>query len=138
MKDLATRIIGLIFLGLVSVAPLSANEGCTVNCVAQEKVGDKLLITWFGHEGEKIKVFTADIPFGAQIVTGSKELNGVLSLDDNLMNKTDGGGTVDIKQHTYETSTHVVVVTTIMFFDANGNLLDVQVNVNSFSKNQIK
>lgn len=141
MKILGT-FVTCIFLSVISFASIASVEPCGVNCLTHEKVGGKILITWFDAEGEEKGVFTEQIDSDATLTGKSVEethLSGTPRLTGDL-NSMDYGdsGTIKTEMTTYDTVTYVVVFTSIMYFGANGNLIDVKVDLNNFARSLIK
>jgi len=132
-----TIVFGLIVAvaGMLAISTSDAATGtCQANCVAVERIGDKLLTVWYDAKGVAQDAITVDLPRDARRLSGEKGVgSGYVSPETlNEQQSTQDGGTVDASQTTYQTTTHIVVVITTTYRDANGNIIDVQVTVLRF------
>lgn len=134
MRTIAFGLIVAV-AGMLAISTSDAATGtCQANCVAVERIGDKLLTVWYDAKGVAQDAITVDLPRDARRLSGEKGVgSGYVSPETlNEQQSTQDGGTVEVSQTTYQTTTHIVVVITTTYRDANGNIIDVQVTVLRF------
>jgi len=100
-----------------------ATGECQFNCATTVKVGNARFVVARDSQGEIFKVISANVPGKAKLAENqSSEQINVLSTGDSTSTSAD----------TYIAPTETVVLTTIMHSNADGDLVDVQVNTNRF------
>ncbi|RTE86414.1 MULTISPECIES: hypothetical protein [Gammaproteobacteria] len=139
MKFLKSLIfVSLVISTFILSSPAEANPTrsvlsaeqleCQLNCTEIVRVGHQYLVVALNHRGEIFFVEPVDIPRNARKIEDS-----AYGQTDHLMTASSGAGTVDVSTETYVTSTEIVVVTTIIFYNADGEIIDVQVSTHRTS-----
>lgn len=91
----------------------------SAHIVAKDSTGSVLRIVPLNiKKGETLKPIDIEVEYSEGF--NFHEDSGTLS----------GSYNVKVESESYETDSHIVHVTTVKFYDAYGNLLDVQVNIN--------
>lgn len=112
-------------------SPATGDSDCSYNCVAYDRQGSSLVVTWKGMDGSVEKVFAVQLGKKAKLV----KTENISDPSRSLMTTTETGHPyVTVKTIYYYTATEVVLVTTYFSYDGNGNLLDVQVEVKRWSR----
>lgn len=141
--------------GACATAPDTASNGriytsatsgvCEANCFEVVREGQVTLLRAKGANGQTIKVKVLHIPpeaqyqgasSGSNISTNATTFNGVTTADGSV---PPGGSVATTTQTWYNPNTGVlIVVTTTVITDANGNVIDVIVNESHIQTGQGK
>jgi len=131
MKKLIFSIF-LVFLTLTAwSSAVQSQPECQSNCAQAELMGKQYYVVARGYDGAVVAmaaIESPDIP-----LTVIARLNARLA-SDAIAPQGCTPPCVDVTTETYETPTELIVVTTYIYFDANGNVSDVQVHTQRFKK----
>ena len=78
-----------------------------------------------------MKVIPVELGDKAKLLSQQSDIN---SNKNSVSSTPPSGHRTETTQHSYETETEIVVITIIMFFAPNGDLIDVQVLETRFGK----
>ncbi|NHA14277.1 hypothetical protein [Thioalkalivibrio sp. XN279] len=116
----------------VDQALQARTSDCVSNCASLVRIGKSHVVVAKDAAGEILRVISVDLPLDAKLVQSDQEVrqDGVQSMSSGAT----GGGTVETRTETYVTATEIIVVTYYFYFDANGNLVDVQTDTRRFPR----
>ena len=129
MKKYVDIINILIMFSFNSFSEEIVGDKCNQNCISYELLGRSLLIKQLDYSGNTIKVQVVELGKNPKFI--EKKLSKKNILQNSMGTISDG--TIKTDTQTYKTATKIVVVTTISYFDANGDLVDVRTIVTRFA-----
>ncbi len=116
----------------VDQALQARTSDCASNCASLVRIGKSYVVVAKDAAGDILKVISVDLPLDAKFVPSAQEVrqDGVQSMASGAT----GGGTVQTRTETYVTATEIIVVTYYFYYDANGNLVDIQIDTRRFPR----
>ncbi|TRW47827.1 hypothetical protein FM042_11720 [Aliidiomarina halalkaliphila] len=109
-----------------------ANLSCTKNCAEIINLGSKYLVVAMDNQGNIFFVQPLDISPEA-MYQGESEVR-----NSGYYQTASSGDSVTSTEHRYVTATEIIVVTTYLHFNAEGELIDVQVNEVRFPRSDLQ
>lgn len=105
---------------------------CSQNCTASVRVGGVLFVVSRDASGNVFQVDQVQLSEDAELIEPRRQAESGRSIRTSS-NESDGG-TTETTTETYETTTEIVVVTTHLYYNADGDLVDVQTSETRFQK----
>lgn len=137
-----TRLASLVALILICASSAAASdrlagqqlEACDGVCSEIVRMGGgQAHVVVTGADGAVYRVVPVDLPVDA-VRMQEQDFAGSFDAPRLASGGTADGGSVEQITETYTTTTHIVVVTTTIYTNANGDIVDVQVNTSRFER----
>lgn len=112
--------------------PFAETGDCVSNCATTVDVGPMKFVVARDAQGQIFEVVRLDLGTDAELVESDTSQIPLQANEHGTLQ--DKGGTVDQKTETYVTTTEVVVVTTTFYYNAQGELEDIDVNETRFPR----
>ncbi|EGN75160.1 hypothetical protein A28LD_1335 [Idiomarina sp. A28L] len=113
---------------------LKANLTCNYNCAEVIHLGSQYVVVAVDRKGDVFFVQSLDIPPDA-VSQGVTESIPSQYLSTSASSEA---GNVDSTERTYVTSTEIIVITTYIYYNADGDIVDVQVSEVRFPRGDVE
>ncbi|PIP80323.1 MAG: hypothetical protein COW84_05925 [Gammaproteobacteria bacterium CG22_combo_CG10-13_8_21_14_all_40_8] len=137
MKKTIKMNIWLSLLGILFAGSLMANSfeekisektiNCQTSCVEITKIGHKFYVIVKDQSGITFDIIGLNLPENAQPLVSFKNTNNQSIQGDEGGTGAGDDGSSSTTTTTYRTTTEVITVTTILYFNASGQLIDIEV-----------